>query len=70
MAALAGAAAISLVACATPVPQALTSRIVSESTASPEQAWHSLQWWQDFGSPQLSDATERTQFLTSRAVFH
>ena len=61
MAALAGAAAISLVACTTPVPQALTSRIVSEPTTSPEQAWPTLQWWQDFGSPQLSDFIQKAQ---------
>lgn len=55
MAALAGAAAISLAGCATPVPQALTSRIVSASAASSEQVWPTPRWWQDFGSPQLVD---------------
>ena len=55
MAALAGAAAISLAGCATPVPQALTSRIVSGSAASSEQVWPTPRWWQDFGSPQLVD---------------
>lgn len=48
-----------LVSCATPVPRALTSRIVpgafTESVASSGPVWPSSQWWQGFGSPQLSE---------------
>ena len=48
-----------LMGCATPVPQALSSRIVpttfSQTPQSPPEAWPSSQWWQAFGSPQLSE---------------
>jgi len=53
------AATATLLACATPVPQALISPLVpttfSQSTPSQEQAWPPPQWWQAFGSPQLSE---------------
>jgi multidrug efflux system outer membrane protein len=48
-----------LASCATPVPQALTPKIVpaafSESSPNPEQIWPSPQWWQAFGSARLSE---------------
>ena len=54
-------AAISLVACATPVPQALTFRMVSESAASAEQVWPAPRWWQTFGCPQLSEFISKAE---------
>jgi outer membrane protein, multidrug efflux system len=50
---------LALLACSTPVPQALTSRIVpssfSESTEKPENIWPAPSWWQTFGSAQLCE---------------
>ena len=45
--------------CATPVPQALTPPIVATSfagqAASAQPLWPEPDWWQKFGSPELSD---------------
>jgi NodT family efflux transporter outer membrane factor (OMF) lipoprotein len=54
-----------LAACATPVPQVLRPQIVPESfvgrDAGSGQVWPQQDWWQEFGSPELSDLIDRAQ---------
>lgn len=54
-----------LTGCATHVPQVLTTPMIPkafiESTGGSEPIWPQPQWWQDFGSPELSDFLAKAQ---------
>ncbi len=55
--------ALLLFGCATQVPQILTPSItpktLSGQAVGAEQVWPQLDWWQTFGSPELSDFVEK-----------
>jgi len=57
--------ALALVSCATRVPQVLTSQIVPETfiakSAGATPVWPSEDWWQGFGSPELSQLIRAAQ---------
>lgn len=59
------ALALLLVGCATPVPQALTPKMVPESFTGPVLAnahtWPDVKWWQGFGDPALTALIAKAQ---------
>lgn len=64
--AMAFAVALALTACATPVPQTLTPRMVPASFAGPlpgdaPQSWPDASWWQGFGDPELTALVSKAQ---------
>lgn len=62
---VAGSSTLVLASCATHVPQVLGPQIVPKSFASQDPAapvaWPTAQWWQGFGSEELSDLVSSAQ---------
>ena len=57
--------AAALTGCATQVPQVLTPRILprafSSQSAEPSPVWPRADWWEGFGSPELSEFVQAAQ---------